>query len=268
MATVEAPGLINIPCADSAELYPQVAFIATTRKDDEAFNKNLVGLIRELGYECLVIAYPEIKQRADEIRQCKIAFVGGVPAENDKTKETYSADYAETVSKELEPLMVIEEKEEDFTIVGVCAGHQAIAHYFGAKIKRVDMDNDIPQDQAEIEHGITELCVDETFEHHEILDGLDIPIRVWNSHWAWIDISKAIQIQRIAKSLSKLNVSTGCLNSLISIKDREIFCFQFHPEDSGLTGKRMIYNLMKMSGLDPNLDIKTEAKIESSTAIT
>lgn len=97
----------------------------------------------------------------------------------------------------------------DFPIVGICAGHQYIARFFGGKAAP----SKIP------EYGKVELII---LKEDEIFEGVPKKSIVWESH--------NDEVTRIPRSFELLAKSENCRVQAIRHKKLPIYGLQFHPE--------------------------------------
>lgn len=258
MAVIETTSEQTSFPAAYAELPPDVAFIAATREDDKVFNDKLIKILEGLGCRTIQLAYPEINDQIEELKKCKVIILGGVPADieekdNEGCRPRYDADHAETLATYIKPLLKLEKEEDDLVFLGICAGHQSVGSTFGLMVER----------EIEIEEGPTEL---EIIKEDRVFAGIERPIKIHASHWASLEkIPEGSQIENLARSVGKLMVSTGCENAVIKIKGRNIYGFQFHPEDSGVAGIMLIYNILKIAGLKPTVNMEELLEISNQT---
>lgn len=94
-------------------------------------------------------------------------------------------------------------------VLGICLGHQIIAHYFGGKVGR-----GASGEYAEVE--ITVLDEDELFR------GLGNRLLVWESH--------RDEVSEMPKDFVCLARSDVCGFEAIKHKSRSVYGVQFHPE--------------------------------------
>ncbi|HEC81578.1 MAG TPA: GMP synthase subunit A [Thermoplasmatales archaeon] len=100
-------------------------------------------------------------------------------------------------------------EKADFPILGICAGHQFIARFFGGKVEPAV----VP------EFGRVELIID---KEHELFS--EVPKRsvVWSSH--------NDEITLVPKDFNVLAHSNACEVQAMAHKNKSIFGLQFHPE--------------------------------------
>jgi len=97
----------------------------------------------------------------------------------------------------------------DFPILGICAGHQFMARFFGGKVEPAD----VP------EFGKIELIID---EDHEIFEGLPKKSVAWASHNDEVTI--------VPEEFVILAHSKDCKVEAMAHKSRPLVGLQFHPE--------------------------------------
>jgi anthranilate synthase component 2/para-aminobenzoate synthetase component 2 len=116
-------------------------------------------------------------------------------------------------------------------VLGVCLGHQVLAHHFGAKIGRA----------REPRHGKSSMI---THHGHEMFDGLPTPFEAGRYH--------ALIAQDLPPELEV--TATSELGEIMAFahRARPIFGLQFHPE-SVLTpqGRLMIDNFLRRTRAQP-----------------
>ncbi len=97
----------------------------------------------------------------------------------------------------------------NFPVLGICLGHQIIAHHFGGKVKTSET----------AEYGNTEIFVD---EEDEIFKGIDRQFIAWTSH--------KDEVCEIPQNFEILSHSEICKCEAMKHKTRPIYSVQFHPE--------------------------------------
>lgn len=97
----------------------------------------------------------------------------------------------------------------DFPILGICAGHQFIARFFGGKVEPAV----VP------EFGKVDLIIE---KEHELFSGVPRQSVVWSSHNDEVTV--------VPEGFDVLAHSEGCEVQAIAHKKRHIFGLQFHPE--------------------------------------
>ena len=98
----------------------------------------------------------------------------------------------------------------DFPILGICAGHQFIARYYGGEVKP----SRLP------EFGKVELIL--INEEDSLLKGIPKKSIVWESH--------NDEVTLIPNNFSNLGKSDNCEIQIIKHKNKSIYGLQFHPE--------------------------------------
>lgn len=94
-------------------------------------------------------------------------------------------------------------------LLGICYGHQMIAHTFGGKVEKGE--------SAEYGTGDIEIDNDDT-----IFKGVPKKIKAWVSHFD--------QVTKLPNGFVKLAHSEACPIEAMRHKERPIFGVQFHPE--------------------------------------
>ena len=100
-------------------------------------------------------------------------------------------------------------EKADFPILGICAGHQFMAIYFGGKAGP----SRIP------EFGKTQIVVD---EEDELFQGLPMSFQGWESHNDEVSV--------LPKDFIALAHSNNCKYQSMKYVKRPIYGVQFHPE--------------------------------------
>lgn len=99
--------------------------------------------------------------------------------------------------------------KSEIPILGICAGHQFIARYYGGKVEP----SKIP------EFGKVELII---FENDPIFKNIIKKSIVWESH--------NDEITKIPNNFTNLAKSENCEIQIIKHKNKPVYGFQFHPE--------------------------------------
>ena len=202
--------------------------ITTTRPHDSNYNAALINSLGGLlGRQPTVISYLETRGKIERINNADRIIIGGVP-------DHYSAETAEEVKPYLEEWLTTVK----VPVLGICLGHQAIGLVFGATMRR----------EEEIEAGICTAEIIDSYQEDPIFNGLGRHFEVMSFHWASISIEEASKkLIRLARSLPKPDISTGCENLVIRIANQhqQIYGAQFHPEESD-NGKLFLRNFLEL----------------------
>jgi len=118
---------------------------------------------------------------------------------------------------------------QDFPILGICLGHQAIGYAFGAEVNRAE----------NIMHGKTSYLAE--VNNDPLFADLTQPIEVMRYH------SLVIEKDTLPNIFEVLAVSQDDQEIMaIKHKDYPVYGFQFHPESVGTdTGKQLLANFIK-----------------------
>lgn len=161
----------------------------------DSFTYNLVQYFQCLDQDVIVFKNDAIS--IDEIEKLSPSHVVISPGPNSPTEAGIS-------------LQVIEHFYQKLPILGVCLGHQCLAHVFGAKI--------IPA--SEIMHGKTSSII-----HHKqgLFHELPSPFSVMRYH------SLAVDVATLPASFS---IDAWANDTIMAISHRQypLFGLQFHPE--------------------------------------
>jgi len=101
-------------------------------------------------------------------------------------------------------------KKADFPIMGICAGHQYIARFFGGEAKPSIIPEFGKVEMTRLEDGST------------IFEGVTKKSTVWESH--------NDEVTLVPDSFEILGESENCKVQAMQHKKRAIFGLQFHPE--------------------------------------
>lgn len=108
-----------------------------------------------------------------------------------------------------EILKKLAEGKISLPLLGVCFGHQLIAHVLGGKVEK----------GKSAEYGIAKITID---EEDEILRGIPKEINAWVSHFD--------EVKKLPTDFVALAHSDTCAFEAMRHKTRKIFGVQFHPE--------------------------------------
>jgi GMP synthase (glutamine-hydrolysing) len=97
----------------------------------------------------------------------------------------------------------------DVPILGICAGHQYMAHHFGGRL--------VPGHSPEF--GRTEVTITDP---DDLLRGIPSPTVVWENH--------NDEVERLPPGFKVLASSPGCPVQVMRHGSRPLFGTQFHPE--------------------------------------
>jgi len=99
--------------------------------------------------------------------------------------------------------------KSEIPIIGICAGHQFIARYYGGKVEP----STIP------EFGKVELII---YKNDSILKNINKKSIVWESH--------NDEVTKMPDGFINLAKSENCKIQIIKHENKPIYGFQFHPE--------------------------------------
>ncbi len=117
-------------------------------------------------------------------------------------------------------------KKADFPILGICAGHQYMARFFGGKVK--------PAENPEF--GKVEL---EIVKKDNLFEGVTEKSIVWESH--------NDEVVKLPKDFELLASSRDCNIQAMRHKNRLFYGLQFHPEvENTEYGEKIFKNFIKL----------------------
>lgn len=103
----------------------------------------------------------------------------------------------------------VREERIKLPLLGICYGHQMIAHKFGAKVAK----------GKSAEYGLGEVEID---DEDALFRGVPKKIRAWVSHFD--------EAKELPKGFAGLAHSESCAIEAMRHKERPVFSVQFHPE--------------------------------------
>ncbi len=149
-------------------------------------------VLRDLGVDTKIV--PNMTA-VDDLRVDGLVLSGGAPRVGvDPSKMGRNGEYLD---------------EAECPILGICAGHQFMALYYGGEAKPAK----IP------EFGRTEVTVEEP---GDLFVGLPTQFTVWESH--------NDEVTRTPKGFVRLASSENCPVQAMQAEDRPLYGVQFHPE--------------------------------------
>lgn len=122
-------------------------------------------------------------------------------------------------------------------VLGLCYGHQLIAHHFGGRV----------EPGKTKEYGRAKIAIT---DHRSIFAGLKTKEQVWMSHWDTV-----VKLPRDFQVLAK---TADCPIAAMVNPKKQIYSFQFHPEVHHTThGMKILENFIyKVCGLKPDWNVK------------
>jgi GMP synthase (glutamine-hydrolysing) len=114
-----------------------------------------------------------------------------------------------SVSKDKFSSLPAQIKKADKPMLGICLGHQLIAHTLGGKVVK----------GKNAEYGLSQIIVDEP---GVLLAGVPSPFNAWVSHFD--------EVAKMPKGFTALALSDTCGVEAMEDAERKIFSVQFHPE--------------------------------------
>lgn len=175
---------------------------------------------RELGFDCDMLYNKATQEEFDEfIREgvVKIILSGGP-----------SSVYTDPPNLSSMVCQRVKEEKIRMPLLGICYGHQMIAHAFGAKVDK----------GKSAEYGMGEV---EIVDEDVIFKGVSRKIRAWTSHYD--------EAKELPKGFSRLARSSTCEIEAMRHDSRPVFGVQFHPEVWHTEhGELILRNFLEISG--------------------
>ncbi|MEM4137463.1 MAG: GMP synthase subunit A [Candidatus Anstonellaceae archaeon] len=124
-------------------------------------------------------------------------------------------------------LELIKEEKLNRPVLGICLGHQLIAHVFGGEVKK----------GVSGEYGLTEI---EIIKQHPIFEGVPKKFNAWASHFD--------QVYNLPTQFTVLAKSKNCQIEAFAHNIKPIVGLQFHPEVWHTQfGEKIISNFIEYS---------------------
>ncbi|MDD5171928.1 MAG: glutamine-hydrolyzing GMP synthase [Candidatus ainarchaeum sp.] len=156
---------------------------------------------RELGYEAETLYAKAGYDKVEEMLKSGISriILSGGP----------SSVYTDPPNLSSAICARIRDEELKNPLLGICYGHQMIAHTWGAKVAK----------GASAEYGLGEIEVD---DEDALFVGVPKKLRAWVSHYD--------EVKELPKGFRSLAHSSTCPIEAMRHEERPIFGIQFHPE--------------------------------------
>lgn len=171
---------------------------------------------RDLGYGAEIVPSKTAKLKdIDMVKVRKIILSGG-------PSSVYATDngLGEEIAKELVKGKITA------PVLGICFGHQLIAHVFGGKVEK----------GKSAEYGLSRIIVD---DEDLILAGMPKKFNAWASHFD--------EVKELPEDFIGLAHSESCKFEAMRHVKRNIFGLQFHPEVWHTEhGERILKNFLEL----------------------
>ncbi len=175
---------------------------------------------RELGYEAETMYNKADYGQVEELMRGGIAkiILSGGP----------SSVYADPPNLSSMICGRVKEGSIRLPLLGVCYGHQMIAHVFGSKVDK----------GLSAEYGMGEVRIE---EEDTIFAGVPDKLRVWVSHFD--------EVKELPKGFRRLATSQTCPIEAMKHDELPVFGVQFHPEVwHSEHGEDILRNFLEISG--------------------
>lgn len=175
---------------------------------------------RELGYEAEMLYNQGDYSQFEKLMKTGIAkiILGGGPGSVYSDPPNLSSKICEHVR----------DGKIKLPLLGICNGHQMIAHVFGARVAK----------GASAEYGLGEVEID---EEDVLFKGVPEKIRTWVSHFD--------EVKELPAGFVRLAHSSTCSIESMGHKERPLFSVQFHPEVWHTEhGEDILRNFLEISG--------------------
>ena len=156
-----------------------------------------------------------------ELLEADMLIVSGGPGSVEKDAYTRYAECSAAIKK-------IAAGTKGPVLLGICLGHQLIAHVLGGKVEK----------GSKAEYGFSRLAVD---DKDLLFEGVPTEFKVWVSHFD--------EIKKLPKDFVKLAHSETCAVEAMRHEKKNIFGLQFHPEVWHTeNGEKILANLLGLLG--------------------
>ncbi|MDO8554242.1 MAG: glutamine-hydrolyzing GMP synthase [Candidatus Micrarchaeota archaeon] len=154
---------------------------------------------RDLGYDAEIVNSKTGKLSEINITEIKKIILSGGP----------SSVYANSNGLGEEIAKKVATSEIKVPILGICFGHQLLAHVFGGKVEK----------GKSAEYGLSRITID---DEDLLLSGIPKEFNAWTSHFD--------EVNELPKKFIALAHSDSCKYEAMRHETRNIFGLQFHPE--------------------------------------
>lgn len=193
------------------------------------YSQLIARRVRECGIYCEIVPYTYSLEKIRAKNPKGIIFTGG----------------PKSVSEEGAPTVDSKIFELNIPILGICFGHQLIAHLLGGEVKSSDRR----------EYGKTDVNL---AEDSALFKGMERKKQCWMSHTYYVS--------KVPEGFTVTASSEECPTAAMSNRERNIYGVQFHPEVEHTPFgkdilKNFLFNICDLKG-DWTMASFAEAKIE------
>jgi len=152
--------------------------------------------VRDLGYPVVV---KKKESKLEELKDASAIIFSGGPG----------SAYKDEFGVCIEIIDKIKSGEWNIPLLGICLGHQLIAHLFGGTVQK----------GKSAEYGIGRIIID---REDVLFEGVPKEFNAWVSHFD--------EVEKVPKEFEILAHSEECKVEGMKHKSKHIFGVQFHPE--------------------------------------
>ena len=172
------------------------------------YNQLIARRVREWGVYCEIVPYDYSIEKIQEKNPSGIIFTGG-------PNSVYGDDTPKADKRVF---------ELNVPVLGICYGHQFMAHTLGGKVENAKVG----------EYGKTAVVLNTTVT---LFEGIDSDNESWMSHMDYVSAAP--------EGFNVISRTKECPVAAMMNEDRKLYGVQFHPEvEHTPFGKTMLYNFL------------------------